>query len=218
MSSEVQICSGALVRLGAESISSFNELSTGPLCAEIFPDVKLRVYTAAPWRRILVKSGLLNRLTTFPKSQYQFEYQLPPDMLTGLPRTVWDNATQVETVNNVQLSSPGGNSQFTNFDIFGLKLMTNAEEILVDYVKDLDPELLPPHINQLMIYAMAAELALAVTDQQNTADTWFKIAWGTPEQNGKGGYFKEAQRIDSQGHPSQAIKNYPLTAVRHGGL
>lgn len=207
MSSDVQICSAALIRLGAKSISSFEELSTGPLCAEIFPDVKLRVYTSAPWRRIIIKSDLLTLLTTEPSTQYQFEYQLPPDMLTGLPRTVWNSTFNA-----------GRGTQYTDFDIFGTKLLTNSPQILIDYVIDLDPELLPPHINQLMIYAMAAELALPVTDQQNTADTWLKVAWGTPEQNGKGGYFKTAQSIDSQGHPSQAIKNYPLTAVRHGGL
>lgn len=206
MSSDVQICSSALVRLGAKSISSFEELSTGPLCAEIFPDVKLRVLTAAPWRSILVKSAELTRTLTTPPTQYKYEYQLPPNALTGFPRTVWNSTF-----------SSGGGTPFTNFNIFGNKLLTNAEQILVDYQVDIDPELLPPHINQLMIYAVAAEIALAVTDQQSTADTWFKIAWGTPEQGGKGGYFKEAQRIDSQGHPSQGIKNYPLTAVRHGG-
>ena len=136
-----------------------------------------------------------------------YEYVLPPVMLTGLPRTVWNSAYNA-----------GRGTQFTDFDIFESKLLTNAEQIFVDYVKDLDPELLPPHINQLMIYAMAAELALPVTDQQNTANAAFAVAWGTPDKNGKGGYFKEAARIDSQGHPSQAIKNYPLTAVRHGGI
>lgn len=206
MASEVQICSAALVRLGADSISSFEELSTGPLCAEIFPDVKLRVLTAAPWRIIIRKSELLTQTLIAPPTQYKFQYNLPSDMLTGLPRTVWNS-----TFNS------GRGTQYTDFDIFGKLLLTNSEQILIDYVRDIDPELLPPHINLLMIYATAAEIALAVTDQQNTADTWFKVAWGTPEERGKGGYFKEAQRIDSQGHPSQAIKNYPLTAVRHAG-
>ncbi len=207
MSSDVQICSSALVRLGAKSISSFDELSTGPLCAEVFPDVKLRVLTAGPWRSILAKSAELTRTLVSPPTQYMYEYQIPPDSLTGFPRTVWNSPF-----------NSGRSTQFTDFNIFGTKILTNAEQVFIDYQVDIDPELLPPHINQLMIYAVAAEIALAVTDQQTTADTWFKVAWGTPEQNGKGGYFKEAQRIDSQGHPSQSIKNYPLTAVRHGGV
>jgi len=207
MASDVQICSAALVRLGSDSISSFEELSVGPLCAEIFPDVKLRVLTAAPWRVIIFKSLQLTQTLTEPPTQYEFEYQLPADMLTGLPRTVWDSSF-----------NSGRGTQYTDFDIFGRLLLTNSPQIFVDYSVDIDPELLPPHINQLMIYAMMAELAFPVTDQQSVVDAAQKIAWGTPEQAGKGGYFKEAQRIDSQGHPSQAIKNYPLTAVRHGGL
>lgn len=207
MSSDVQICSAALVRLGAKSISSFDELSTGPLCAEVFPDVKLRVLTAGPWRSIITKSDELTRTLISPSTQYKYEYQLPPNMLSGLPLTVWNSAY-----------NSGRGTPFIDFNIFGTKLLTNAEQIFVDYKVDIDPELLPPHINQLMIYAVMAEIAVAVTDQQTKADAAQKTAWGTPEQNGKGGYFKEAQRIDSQGHPSQSIKSFPLVNVRHGGL
>ena len=63
-----------------------------------------------------------------------------------------------------------------------------------------------------------AVIAFAITDQQNVMDAAQLSAWGKPDEIGKGGYSKVARRIDSQGHPSQAIRNYPLTAVRHGGI
>jgi len=69
----------------------------------------------------------------------------------------------------------------------------------------------------LYIYAMCAELALPITDIQSTSDFWDAKAWGLPSEKGKGGYFRRAQRIDSQGHPSQSIKNFDLVSVRHGG-
>ena len=205
MATDVEISSSALDRLGDEPISSFLE-GSGPLCSRLFPDVKFRVLTSAPWRMTMKKSELLNRTLIEPPTQYKFEYQLPSDMLTDLPRTVWNS-----TFNS------GRGTPYTDFDIFADKLLTSTEQVLIDYQVDLDPDLFPPHLNQLTIYAMCAELAFPITDQQSVADAWLKIAWGTPEQRGKGGYFKEAQRIDSQGHPSQAIKNYPLTAVRHAG-
>lgn len=207
MPSDVAICSKALLRLGAQAISSFSELSTGPLCAEIFPEVKLRVLTSAPWRFNTVKSELLARTLTEPPTQYKYAYQLPPDMLDGLPRTVWNSPF-----------NQGRSTPFTDFNIYEDKLLTSSEQILIDYQIDKVADVFPIHVTNLTIYAMAAEIALAVTDQTTTAELWFAIAWGNPGERGKGGYFKEAQRVDSQGHPSQSIKNYPLTAVRHGGI
>ena len=207
MASDVGICSKALLRLGDSAISSFSEGSTGPLCAEIFPELKLRVLTSYPWRFNTLKSELLTRTLIEPPSQYKYAYQLPPDMLNDLPRTVWNSPF-----------NQGRSSQFTDFDIFEDKLLTSAEQILIDYQIDQVPDVFPNHVTNLTIYAMMAEIALAVTDQQNTADAAEIRAWGSPQERGKGGYFREAARLDSQGHPSQAIKNFPLTAVRHGGV
>jgi len=204
MASDVSVCSQALQRLGDRAISSFSEGSTGPLCANLYPQVSLRVQIAAPWRFNTIKSELLARTLTEPPTQYKYVYQLPPDMLNGLPRTVWNSPF-----------NQGRSSQFTDFNIFENKLLTSAEQILIDYQIEKVTDNFPVHVTELAIQATMAVIAFAVTDQQNTADTSLIAAWG---KDGKGGYFREAQRIDSQGHPSQAIKNYPLTAVRHGGL
>ena len=205
MPSDVGICSKALLKLGDKAISDFSEGSTGPLCKEIFPELKLRILTAHPWRFNTIKSQLLNRSLTQPPSQYKYAYELPPDMISNLPRTVWNSPF-----------NQGRSSQFTDFNIFEKKLLTSAEKILIDYQIDVVPDSLPIHVTNLTIYAMMAELALPVTAQQNTADAMEKKAWGTPQERGKGGYFREAARIDSQGHPSQSIKNYPLITVRYG--
>lgn len=207
MASDVEICSRALLRLGDSAISSFLEGSTGPLCSEIFPELKLRVLTSHPWRFNTIKSLLLVRTLIEPPTQYRYAYQLPTDMLNNLPRTVWNSPL-----------NQGGSTPFTGFDIFEDKILTSAEQILIDYSIDKITDLFPNHITNLTIYAMMAEIALPVTDQQNTADAAEIRAWGVPQERGKGGYFREAARIDSQGHPSQSIKNFSLTAVRHGGL
>lgn len=202
MASEVSIFSQALVRLGDSAISALGELSPG--FSDLFPQIQARVEMAHPWRFNTVKSQLLTRTLTEPPSQYKYEYNLPPDMLDGLPRTVWNSPF-----------NQGRSSQFTDFNIFEKKLLTSAEQILVDYQIPKVVDVFPVHVTELMIQALMAVLALPVTDQQNTANAAVVAAWGT---DGRGGYFREASRIDSQGHPSQAILNYPLTAVRHGGI
>lgn len=207
MASDLSVASSALIRLGDKSINSFSEGSSGPLAEGIFPDVKKRVETSAPWRFNTVKSLQLDKTTEVPPTQYQFAYQLPPDMLFDLPRTVWNSAFNA-----------GRTTPFMNFDIFENKLLSSAEQIFIDYQVLKDTENFPAHVVNLYIYAMMAELAFPVTDQQSTSDAAQTRAWGLPAEGGKGGYFKEAQRIDSQGHPSQSIKNFSLTAVRHGGI
>lgn len=207
MASDVSVCSQALLRLGAEAISSFSEGSTGPLCENLFPQIKLNVETSYPWRFNSVKSQLLTRTVTTPPTQYKYEYTLPPDMLTGMPRTVWDAPL-----------NQGRSTSFTSFNIFEKKLLTNAEKIFIDYQIEKVVDVFPPHVTELTIRAVMAEIAFAVTDQQTVTDAAYILAWGKPEEEGKGGYSKVARRIDSQGHPSQSIKSYPLTTVRHGGI
>jgi len=175
-----------------------------PFALTCTPQVSLRVQAAAPWRFNTIKSQLLARTLTEPPSQYKYVYQLPPDMLNGLPRTVWNSPF-----------NQGRSSQFTDFNIFENKLLTSTEQILIDYQIGKVTDNFPIHVTELAIQATMAVIAFAVTDQQNTADTSLISAWG---KDGKGGYFREAQRIDSQGHPSQKIINYPLTLVRHGGI
>lgn len=206
MATDVQICSEALVRLGDSPIASFSE-NNGPTCEILFPTQKERVLTSHPWRFNTIKSQALTRTVVSPPTQYKYQYQLPVDSLTALARTVWDTPFNA-----------GRGSQFTNFNIFEDKLLTNAEQIFIDYQIDKQPDIFPPHVKELTIMAMMAVLAFPVTDQQNTVDSAILNAWGRPDDLGRGGYSREARRIDSQGHPSQAILNYPLTAVRHGGL
>jgi len=206
MSSSVEICSQALDRLRDNPITAFSDSPGGQRCGRLFDSIKLRVLTSAPWRSTLKKSQLLTREVPTPPTQFKYRYTLPPDMLTKLPRTVWNSSF-----------NGGSSTPYTNFDIFEGALLTSSEQIFIDYQIDMEPDLFPPHINQLTIYAVMAEVALSVTGQQSTADAAQRLAWGTPQEKGKGGYFREAQRIDSQGHPSQAIKNYPYISVRHAG-
>ncbi|MCK4784666.1 MAG: hypothetical protein KAV87_13010 [Desulfobacteraceae bacterium] len=201
MATDVSVFSQALVRLGDNPVSGLSELSPG--FADLFPQVKANVETSHPWRFNTIKSQLLTRTLTQPPSQYKYVYQLPPDMLNGQPRTVWNSPF-----------NQGRSSQFTNFNIFEDKLLTSAEQVLIDYQVPKVVDVFPIHVTELMIRALMAVIALPVTDQQNTADSALIAAWG---KDGNGGYSREARRIDSQGHPPQGIKNYPLVTVRHGG-
>jgi hypothetical protein len=62
---------------------------------------------------------------------------------------------------------------------------------------------------------MAWHLALPITDQADKAEYWRTIAEGTPGENGRGGYIRQAMNIDSQGNPTNAIQDFSLINVRY---
>ena len=65
-----------------------------------------------------------------------------------------------------------------------------------------------------MIYQMAWHLAEPVTDQTTKSDYWKTVALGTPSENMRGGYFRQAINIDGAGQSKTVIADYLLTEVR----
>jgi hypothetical protein len=54
-----------------------------------------------------------------------------------------------------------------------------------------------------------------ITDQTEKASYWQSIAVGTPGENGRGGYMRQAMNIDGQGQPVNAIQDFSLINVRY---
>jgi len=200
---DISVSSQALVRLGDNPISSFTETFGAVTCSNVYPYVKRRVLVAYPWRVSMFKSPLLNQIAGSPNSEYKYAYQLPPDLYHG-PRKVWN--------------SPSGDTSsktpFLDFDIIQNQLLTDATYIKIDYQKDVAENDMPHHLVEMMVRALMAEIAFTVTDQQNAADAAMSSAWGNPSEAGKGGYFREAARLDSAIRPASRVTTFPLTAVR----
>ena len=151
--SDIDICSNALVRLGDDSINSFTTSDAAAACGVIYPFVKQTVLTSYPWRISMKKSGLLSRDDTGPETEYKYSFQLPTDRITQ-PRKAFNSQT-----------TPAGNQPtFTSFEIYGGKLLSSAEKILVDYQIDVSEPVMPFYLVELITLAVAAEVALADTD------------------------------------------------------
>ena len=200
---DISISSQALTRVGDSPISSFNETFGAVTCGNVYPFVKRRVLVAYPWRVTMVKSQLLNKIVGSPNSEYKYAFQLPPDLYHG-PRTTW-NSTAADTSTK---------TPFTDYEIFQNQLMTDVDHIKIDYQVDVAEKDMPHYLIEMMVKALMAEVALSVTDQQNIKDEALVSAWGLPSENGRGGYFREATRIDAQMRPPSRVKSFPLTAVR----
>jgi hypothetical protein len=73
---------------------------------------------------------------------------------------------------------------------------------------------MPKFFVQLLKYAMAWHLAYPVTEQTDKTQYWQQVAVGFPAENGRGGYFRQAIQMDSQGQPPQVLEDYALSDAR----
>jgi hypothetical protein len=197
----ITICSDALVLLGAAPISSFNDgTDEANTCDRLYPDVRDSTLQSHPWAFSFKKVQLAKTVDT-PVNEWKYEYQLPSDRI-GPPRAAF-NSTEV------------GARPFQKWEIYGDKLLTNEETIVIDYQYSVSESVMPIWFVQLLKYQMAWHLAEPITDQVSKTDYWKGVALGTPGENNRGGYMRTAMSIDGQGNTPQAIEDYSLIAVRY---
>jgi len=199
--SALSICSDALLMLGANAISSFNEgTDSANISDRLYSDIRDQALLIYPWS-FSFKKIKLSRLVTTPTTEYRYEYQLPGDRL-GPPRQVFTSA------------SPGQRPS-KEYRIFQDKLLTDYEEVWIDYQYSVQEFEMPVYFVQLMKYMMAWHLAYPITDQDSKAQYWQSVAVGAPSENGRGGYMRTAIQMDGQGQPNNYIDDYALIAVRN---
>lgn len=199
--SALSICSDALLMLGAKPISSFNEgTDEASVCDALYPNIRDQALMIFPWS-FAFKKVQLARLNTTPTNEYKYEYQMPADRL-GSPRAVYDSASV-------------GAHTVTNYRIMGSKLLTNEENVYVDYQYPVTESEMPVWFVQLLKYLVAWHISIPITDQVDKAQYWQSVAVGAPSENGRGGYMRTAMNIDGQNQPTNSIKDFSLIEVRN---
>lgn len=197
----LSICSDALIMLGAQPISSFTEGSdAAQACDRLYPDLRDSLLSRYPWSWSYQKTQLA-RLATAPISEWDYAYQLPGDMLSGV-RALFNTADTF------------GMPLRYGWEIYGDQVYTNEETVYIDYQTSVNESKMPYYFVHLLRHAMAGELGMVITDQISKADYFRSLAFGTPGENGRGGLFREAMNIDSRGQLPQVIEDYSLIDVR----
>lgn len=198
--SALSICSDALLMLGANPISSFNEgTDAANISDRLYPDIRDQALMVYPWSFSFKKIKLAKLITT-PITEYQFEFQLPGDRL-GPPRAAFTS------------DSPGQRPS-KEYRIFQDKLLASYDEVFVDYQFSVQEFEMPVYFVQLLKYMMCWHLSYPITDQDSKAQYWQGVSVGSPSENGRGGYMRTCMQMDSQGQPTNFIDDYALIAVR----
>ena len=202
INTKFDICSNALIQLGAEPIASFDDgTAIAQICATVYPAFKLYTLSTYPWLFTMKKQQLARLLET-PLNEYRYAFQLPTDMLTL--RAMY-NSGQVGAI------------PYIAYEIFGDgKVFTDSPKLYADYQYEVDENKFPHYFTEFMSTAFAAKIAMAVTENENLAALKKQEAFGSPSDNLSGGMFGVAKRIDSQQQSPQITPHFDLLAARFG--
>ena len=199
---DVNICSTALNLLGESEISSFSDGSEiAGVCDKLYPGTKNTMLAMYPWS-FATKKVQLAQLSSTPINEWQYEYQLPSDLIMSGPQAVYNSA------------ATGAGPSPSGWGILTGKLQTDETTIVIDYLFSVDEASMPPYFVQALRYAMAAHLAELVTDQVEKADMWHTRLFGVLAENGRGGYLRQAMHMDGRSQIPTRIQTFALTDVR----
>lgn len=199
---DIDLANQALRLLGEFAITAFDDGTALADTAGLLQLATVRqMLTAHPWRFTMAKAPLA-RLTDAPTTEWRYQHALPPDML--VLRALRDTAAV-------------GANPLLQYELFDGRAYSDSLELWADYQRWVDPGYWPPTFYAAARYALAADYAVAVGASASVADLFHRRAYGTPQENGRGGLFGIAARADSQQQPPQAMHDFPLITARQGG-
>ena len=142
---KVDICSTALVMIGANTITSFSDDSTeANVCNTVYEDILKSSLTRHRWR-FATEQKQLSLLTATPTGRYAYAYQLPtdPELLQLITLTVNDLVIPYERYGDkVYLDNYGSTSS-----------------VICDYIFRQNEGEFPPHFILALQYQLASLFA-----------------------------------------------------------
>ena len=208
-SSDIDICSQALELLGIPAISSFDENPVAATCQRFYDTTINYLLGRYPWR-FAQKTAQLDRQANDPVAHWKFQYTFPTDIVApGVYALFESNRTGTNPIKDYTL---GLNDQQQAV------ILSDRRELWMVYTIRLPEAQWPPHFYRLAVFAMAAILAIPLTEDPDKDSVWQAKAYGTPQEGGEGGFLANAKRIDAQQAPAAPIQDYTLMQAHQGGL
>lgn len=183
----IALCSRALIKIGASTISSFDDGSAeAEVAANLYAPVRDALLSSHPWSFAIAQSEL-SKLADSPIADYSYAYQLPAGFLRIISAGV------------------KGRGRGVNYRIIENRLHANVDNVVLTYIFGPDESGFPPFFDQVLIARLAAEFCLPLTESTTRAEFLIKIA----EEE-----LKRAKLIDAQQDQPEAIEEFPLVEVR----
>ena len=183
----IELCSKALIKIGAKSITSFEEdTAESAVANQLYESTLQNLLASYPWRFALTQKTLA-RLADKPISDYHDAFQLPNDC--------------------VRVLSAGQNvkSSGLNYKIVGQQLYTNSESVVLNYICRPEENTFPAFFVDALISKLAAEFCLPLTESTTRTDYVKKMSETS---------IATARLTDSQQNTHSSFQDFSLIEVR----
>lgn len=189
MSSEVSICSNALLLLGDKPISSLTEnTDRARLASNLYPSVRDSILRRHPWN-CAVKRVTLSPETATPDFDYGYQFAIPGDLLRVL-----------------QVGELG---EEDDYQIEGQRILADTNVLRLRYVFRNEDV---PSWDALLIDGvtceMAARMAYPITKSASMQQVMEAKVIAV---------MKQARAVDGMDNPPDTLGDYNLLRVRSGG-
>lgn len=149
---DIDVCSRALILIGADPITSFTDNNNESLiAANMYEDIARSALVNTRWR-FATNQSVLNRLSAAPTGRYDAAYQLPSDWLM----------THVVTVNDSPI----------DYQTYGNKLYCDAtsnQQLVLDYTYRANEIDWPSYFTVAVEYELAAMFAASLARDSQLA-------------------------------------------------
>jgi len=185
----IELCSSALLKLGADSISSFEDgTAEAKVAGRLYPLVRDAMLCAHPWS-FATKKAELARLSVSPPTDFAYAYQLPNDFLKALS------------------AGDAVRGQGLVYQIVGRQLHSDAETVVLSYLFQPSEGDLPAYFVPALVTRLAAEFCLPLTENTSRADRFTRLAEDE---------LKLARLVDSQQDSPPKVEDFTLIEARLG--
>lgn len=184
--SEIQVCSNALLMLGAEAINSFDDDSDrAQLVSNLWPNALEAILRAHPWNCAL-KREVLSPLAAAPAFDYAYQFSLPGDCL--------------------RLLSVGEKGYEVAYELEGRKILSDEATLYIRYIYKNDDI---PSWDAMLVQAAEAYMAMTcaypITKSAAQVEAMGSL-WKLKLQ--------QARTVDGLENPPDTAGDFPFLNVR----
>lgn len=185
--SDIELCSAALVKLGARGISSFTDgTAEADVAGTLYEIVRDGLLGTHPWSFATAHSELVLSAST-PITDFEYAFDLPADFIKALS------------------AGDDSRSRGAVYQVIGREVHSNYEELTLAYIKRPDEADFPAYFVSALVNRLAAEFCLPLTENASRSDLLFKLADTE---------LKLAKLIDSQQDTPPRVEDFTLIEAR----
>ena len=207
-SSREDIASAALARLGEPPLSDLDEPSDAARrVRQLYELTVLSLLSSYRWTWATVRTPLQRDGAAVPRNEWRHAYRLP-DLQTdrvGKPIELWAERGSSPLVAG-------------SYELEGDHVLCDQDGLIAVYVRRLHERQWPGYFANLAVEALAAKLALPITENASKEQHHLALAFGSPAEAGRGGLHRVATQADSVGNPTASLldDHDPIVAARLG--